>query len=166
VFARRQENDGMIRNDPIRTDAFLMARDGLSYAQIGKLLDVPKGTIGRWAVEDRWRERVVAEHARDRARVAQQIAGFLAAELPKSLDVLRELRDNADGQTPAKVRLDAGKTLIAFAAQAPRVVEDYERLQVIDAESRIAGVADETDLESLTTAELEERQRRRVISVS
>jgi hypothetical protein len=83
--------------------------------------------------------------------------GFLADESAPSLRTLRDLRDDAIGTTPAKVRLEAAKALLTPASQPARAADDVERLRAIAGETGDYGDRDEMiDIDVLTTEELED----------
>jgi hypothetical protein len=153
-------------NDPLRTDAYNLARDGNSLAAISNILDVPRGTLGRWSREDSWRERMEEERQLERMRVSSQLQGFMATEVVASLHHIRHLRDNARNEG---VQLQAAKFLATMSINLERVLDELSRARAMEIElanGERPGFVD-TDsqvvLDELSEEDLEDRQRLRAL---
>lgn len=157
-----------IANEPEREQGYLLARDGLSLSQIAQMLNVARGTVGRWSAEDGWQQRLEEERASNRIRMAYQLQGFLVTEVVASLHHVRDLRDSAKNET---VQLAAAKFLIELPSRLDHMLSDLERITNMDvsvnADGSISGaplsfVHAIEDAETISDDELEERQRARV----
>jgi len=92
---------------------------GRSLRQTAELTRVSLGTLGNWSKGDGWQDRA----RREDAEAAQSLRGALRAAMTehalRSIATAAELRDDASGRTPPKVRLDASIWLAGIAGIAP-----------------------------------------------
>jgi hypothetical protein len=92
---------------------------GRSLRKTAELTQISYGTLGNWSKDERWQERARQEDDEEVKSVRGTLRAVVNNEVLKSIQTAVELRDDASGETPSKVRLDSAIWLAGIGGVAP-----------------------------------------------
>ncbi|MDQ3694358.1 MAG: hypothetical protein M3464_12115 [Chloroflexota bacterium] len=92
---------------------------GRSLRKTADLTKISHGTLGNWSKDDRWQERARQEDDEEAKSLRGALRAVVNSETLKSIQTAVDLRDDATGDTPSKVRLDAAIWLAGLSGVAP-----------------------------------------------
>ena len=92
---------------------------GRSLRRVAESTGVALSTVAAWSQREGWVERAKRDDDDDRRSVRSSIASLVMGEALKSVEVVRKLRDDETGKTPAKVRFDSATWLAGLAGIVP-----------------------------------------------
>lgn len=99
-----------------RETAYVCWRTNRSIRRTAETLGLSPSTVGSWSQSDAWVRRAKGEDAEDVADMRRAVSAIAVGEVVKSIEVAREIRDNA--AAAARDRLAAAQWIAGLAGVA------------------------------------------------